>query len=494
MYSYEIIFSESFISKTEAESLLAFVSSEASIRSTSAPSGTQYHHDAEPTEGLSQRILPQGDDGSQKALENDNNALTKTYESMRLRGREYLCTIPIVETVPKNETAEADARAEEEKELARAATRGWELLQAMNGHCMYFLSGWWSYEFCYNAHVKQFHQQPPQRGLPPYTPLEDPATPSYILGRARNRDDGDDWEYQEPRNDISESQRHGDVDATELQVKGETRYLVQKLGAGTVCDLTGKDRRVEIQFRCNPHSSDRIGWIKEVTTCAYLMVVETPRLCDDVAFLPPRHNQAHPVACREVLRPEDIPDWHARKAAEAEHELLKGLESFGSNDEGNTEQQQQQQQQQRRRPLVVGGVKVGAKVRVGEGRRIESGANVPGIVGSPDVIATSNGKGGPVKTANEEKLKRLELTPETVKKLRDELQEIAGDKGWKLEVVEQEGGTKQFRYVVDAEEDEKESTEEGSTGGGTSGDGGNVEDGEDEAEKEGSEEGYYEEL
>lgn len=33
----------------------------------------------------------------------------------------------------------------------------------------------------------------------------------------------------------------------ELQANGELKYLVQKLAGGTLCDITGKDRRIELQ-------------------------------------------------------------------------------------------------------------------------------------------------------------------------------------------------------------------------------------------------------
>lgn len=160
---------------------------------------------------------------------------------MILNEHEYLCTVPAIPKSAKNETADAMARAEEEKELARATTRGWELLQEMQGKCMYFVSGWWSYKFCYNDGVKQFHQLPPQKGAPLYPPEEDKSTPSYILGRV-NRDGVNDRRY---RGEISDGK--SGVESTELQVKGQMRYLVQKLGAGTICDLTGKERRIEVQ-------------------------------------------------------------------------------------------------------------------------------------------------------------------------------------------------------------------------------------------------------
>nr|GFD60541.1 hypothetical protein [Tanacetum cinerariifolium] len=79
--------------------------------------------------------------------------------------------------------------AEEEKELVRAADRGWELLEGMRGNCIYYLSGWWSYSFCYNNEVKQFHQLPPSRGVPIYPPVEDTSVHSFVLGRFSNKDE-----------------------------------------------------------------------------------------------------------------------------------------------------------------------------------------------------------------------------------------------------------------------------------------------------------------
>ena len=67
---------------------------------------------------------------------------------------------------------------------------------------------------------------------------------------------------------------------------GEQRYLVQKMGGGTWCELIKKNRRIEVQFQCDPSGGDRVAWIKETSTCSYLMVIHTPKLCNDLAFVP----------------------------------------------------------------------------------------------------------------------------------------------------------------------------------------------------------------
>jgi hypothetical protein len=76
------------------------------------------------------------------------------------------------------------------------------------------------------------------------------------------------------------------------------------MGGGTWCDLIHKNRRIEIQFQCDPSTGDRIAWVKETSTCSYLMVIYTPKLCNDMAFLPVKRvgegEGVNEVICRKV--------------------------------------------------------------------------------------------------------------------------------------------------------------------------------------------------
>ena len=132
-----------------------------------------------------------------------------------------------------NRTAE-----EEETELALATERGWELLKGMEGNCVYFVSGWWSYSFCYNEGVRQFHQLPPGRNVPVYPPVEDKSVSAYLLGRFDTESRIDGGENKEA---------HQEKGLAKMETKGELRYLVQYLKGGTTCDLTGKERKIEVQ-------------------------------------------------------------------------------------------------------------------------------------------------------------------------------------------------------------------------------------------------------
>ena len=307
---------------------------------------------------------------------------------------------------------------------------------------MYFISGWWSYSFCYNTDVQQFHQLPPGRGgVPIFPPQPDPTTPTYVLGKFRNqrkqRQLLDGQQGGTPRTQSS----IGGVDVAKMQAKGDMRYLVQKLSGGTPCDLTGKERKVEIQFHCHPQSADRIGWIKEVTTCSYLMVIYTPRLCNDVAFLPPRENKAQAITCREIVSSDSISDWEARKATEASIKLV----SSGSESDS--------------RP-TVGGIIVGGQKKVGsEGQRIEPpkpASQAPDEGTKVDIVAKSdpNEKGGKVQKLSDKDLKKMDLDPKTVELLRKQIEELADGKPWKLEVVDVNEGIRELRVVVEADEEE----------------------------------------
>jgi protein OS-9 len=69
-----------------------------------------------------------------------------------------------------------------------------------------------------------------------------------------------------------------------------------------VCDKTGRRREIEVQFHCSPTSTDTILFVKEIRTCAYVLVVHTPRLCGVPGFRARRDAQAHEqIRCREVV-------------------------------------------------------------------------------------------------------------------------------------------------------------------------------------------------
>ncbi|CAL3963455.1 unnamed protein product [Diplocarpon coronariae] len=421
---YGVVFSDSFISEVEA-SLIVEQASSAAQKSSSRSSNTN-------SVDLEKRTDSSQDGSSTNYVFDPEN---ETYELMYLNGDQHLCTIPIVDIPAKNDTSET--RAAEQKELMRATDRGWELLQDLEGKCLYFVSGWWSYAFCYEDSITQFHQLPAQAGKPQLPPQPDPTTSQFVLGKMKRKDKEDGRDSA-----IEKSTR--EPQKNELQIRGDTRYLVQKMEDGTICDLTGKPRRVEVQFHCNPHVTDRIGYIKEVTTCSYVMVVYTSRLCSDVAFQPPKETKANQITCRVVVPEEDI----------ADRTELKLLDNAPEKAE-------------KEKPINIGGVILGAGKWINkEGQRMPVPANF-GQDSRQETIteiiaqAQSQEAGGKVEAVSDEDLRKLDLDPKMIENLKKEVTKMAKGKGWKIEVIDAPGQVREvLGVVVDGDGDDSETEEE----------------------------------
>ncbi|KAI1802714.1 glucosidase II beta subunit-like protein-domain-containing protein [Daldinia bambusicola] len=441
---FEVVFSESYISETDAQALVEKAS----------PSPTNYDANLPGQTDIISNIQPAHDrSDASNSIDDDHGdrKLTESYEIMNASPHRYLCAIPVIESPPApNKTATELAKAEEARELARASAHGWDLISGLDGNCLYYMSGWWSYSFCYGRDVVQFHAHPASVKSGP--PVRDTNTAEYVLGRV-----------QDPHSNSRSSRRGQPAPAgnkeqpattpppnTELQVKGDQRYLVQKMADGTICDLTGRERTIEIQYHCSPGSTqDRIGWIKEVTTCAYLMVVHTPRLCVDVAFQPPKEEKANIISCRAIISEAEQVAWHAQKTLEAQSAMVGKAKG------------------EVKAPVTIGGIVVGGRQMLGRGEdgkaahqlappRNFRSSNLPPLV---EVLAkgASKEEGSQVEILPDEELAKLDLNPEVIEQLRKELQKLAGDRGWKLEVVEVPGdaNAREIHSVVDTDEVKK---------------------------------------
>ncbi|KAK6380322.1 Protein OS-9 [Exophiala oligosperma] len=390
-----------------------------------------------------------------------------TYERLLLQGYPHLCFIPEAKPSIENATKEEPSATDREKELDRAVSRGSELLQGMaSNQCLYYSTGWWTYSFCYNAQVTQFHALPPGTNGRVWPPQEDPTVPSFVLGRFEGAPKANKKAAAEGK--ISSSER---TISTEVQTQAETNYLVQRLEGGSPCDLTGNNRKIEIQFHCNPQLTDRIGWIKETATCAYLMIVYTPRLCNDVAFQPPKESRAHPITCTEIISEGGVESWEARG------------EELSSTSQTLEEQGQQSQQQ-----IVLGNVEVGAMKYIGrEGKKLERGRIVLTQDEKADILIMQ--KNGQVSSLSAADMKKLDISPEEVESFRIELQKMAGTKDWKIERLDDVNGNIQLRGVVASDdEDEVETTKDAKS------DEPNKQKEEDEQDAAGSQEEYKGEL
>ncbi|KAI1407342.1 glucosidase II beta subunit-like protein-domain-containing protein [Hypoxylon sp. FL1857] len=449
---FEVAFSESYISEREAQTL---------VEKTN-PSHPNYDADFSSQTDLASNVRATNDRYDADSNVNDDQRVAESYEIMSMPPNRYLCAIPVIEAPPApNKTATELAKAEEARELARASAHGWDLISGLDGTCLYYMSGWWSYSFCYGRDVVQFHALPASVKSGP--PVRDINTAEYVLGRVSDAHSGPHSSRRgqsHPPND--NGQPTSAPPNTELQVKGDQRYLVQKMGDGTICDLTGRERTIEIQYHCSPGSTqDRIGWIKEVTTCAYLMVVNTPRLCVDVAFQPPKEERANVISCRVIVSEAEQANWHAQKTLEAQAAMV-----------GQTKGDV-------KAPITIGGVVVGGRQMLGQGEdgkeahKLSPPRNYrnPNIAPLIEVVAKGSSKeeGSKVDILTDDELAKLDLSPEMIEELKKELQKLAGDRGWKLEVVEMPGDPREIRGVVDTDEEEKREESDGEDGGEESG-------------------------
>ncbi|KAB8356627.1 hypothetical protein FH972_024204 [Carpinus fangiana] len=458
---YEIVYSESFIPAAEAcERLVA-----------------QKARPRDPSEAKDTDLSTARDASSAGSPDSTDR---DTYERLILNSKPYFCSIPYVAPAlegSSNNTA-SETQEEHQQELERASNHGWELLKGMRGSCIYYNAGWWVYSFCYDDGVKQFHRLPPGGGTPIYPPLPDPKVPPYVLGKfpapitKSETKFVDGEEAQKPLNDGESTPadtRGGSAPVerrlgTELQTRGETNFLIQKLGHGDVCDLTGRERTVTIQFHCNPGEPDHIQMIKETASCVYLMVVHTPRLCNDVAFRPPQVDKPNIIACREIVEKNKEKAWRAIAAAKAA-EVLSG--------------NKKQKSDVLAAPVVIGGIELGGKKLVGE---TPERMIIPSNIVKPPkqqkdkaakekyvaTLAKSDGTYTSVMSQREIKKAGVKASVEDINGLIDDVETWAGEgTPWRLELVEVNGGF-EYRGIREDEDEELVGEAEMEQGSGSS--------------------------
>lgn len=186
------------------------------------------------------------------------------------------------------------------------------------------------------------------------------------------------------------------------------------------------------------------------------MVIDTPRLCHDVAFLPPQKNLAHPITCQAVIPAADAEEWEIATLEAKARESERLLALAESEDNANTNPLRDITdglEGSTRRGAVIGGIEVGAQSLVGSaGKVIEKGVVVGG--GKETFVGTVAASDGTQMT--KEEMKKLNIPdPKDVEKLKGNLRKLAGKKGWKLDLVDTPRG-REFRGIIEAEDADEE--------------------------------------
>lgn len=246
------------------------------------------------------------------------------------------------------------------------------------------------------------------------------------------------------------------------------------------------------------------------------MVISTPRLCNDIAFLPPEESKPHAITCRRVLPQESIPSYLAEREArlaaedaklddlvnELAHDVLHQLQEdlagvpgsgsggeHGDNDNDDNDEDGNPlakfdleataadvdaaiMKTTKHRNLLphetAGDIEIGGYNILPPGTKLERGT-VAG--GGAKVVATLAKSDGFV--MSERELTKLNIRgKEEVNVMKGDIERVAGGRAWKLELVETAAG-RELRGIIDrqdleegkevlSEEDQGEDMEEGS--------------------------------
>ncbi|KAJ2696299.1 Protein OS-9 [Coemansia sp. IMI 209128] len=229
-------------------------------------------------------------DTSSEVMATLNNSNNVVYDPLVFRvGRAWrmLCQMPRVnETLSSNTASEGDE--EEEIDAAVAIARGAELLEPLKERCLTYLGGWWTFEYCHNQHVRQFHLLAPDKS-------GNTQEIEFRLGAYPKRIALDD--------------------SQQVRRIGRSRYVTQVWGGGTLCDMTREPRDIEIQYHCDPHGPERIAMVEEVEVCSYAMIINTPRLCADPMFYDTAASAVYDIKCQHILDDAEYSKVMANRAA-----------------------------------------------------------------------------------------------------------------------------------------------------------------------------------
>ncbi|XP_031563676.1 protein OS-9-like [Actinia tenebrosa] len=181
-------------------------------------------------------------------------------------GQQYQCTLPQIETEETIKDARTDFTTEEVTDL----------LKSMQNRCLYHNKGWWMYEFCYGKSVSQYHEE-----------ANKVVGEKMSLGVYSSETDWSKEKIELPYSKNSSKRFH-------------SQFFVN----GTKCDLNGELRSTQVKFKCEPDSQDHVTMVDEPSSCTYVVVVHTEKLCNHPLFKPPADNKPLPITCSPAL-PQD---------------------------------------------------------------------------------------------------------------------------------------------------------------------------------------------
>ncbi|CAD6610190.1 BJ4_G0046440.mRNA.1.CDS.1 [Saccharomyces cerevisiae] len=151
------------------------------------------------------------------------------------------------------------------------------IFDKLNERCIFYQAGFWIYEYCPGIEFIQFHGRVNTK-----------------TGEIVNRDESLVYRLGKPKANVEERE-------FELLYDDVGYYISEIIGSGDICDVTGAERMVEIQYVCGGSNSgpSTIQWVRETKICVYEAQVTIPELCN-LELLAKNEDQknASPILCR----------------------------------------------------------------------------------------------------------------------------------------------------------------------------------------------------
>lgn len=194
-----------------------------------------------------------------------NNMDMDVVELMSAQGQKLSCSVPN----PAKDDNDSDKDAEDSNNFDDVEY----ILGGYVGQCFLRQEGWWSYEFCYNRSITQFHKakEPEEEEL------------SFTLGTR-------DHNIYSPI--------------------PNTLPYTEVYGNGTECDVSGRPREVTVKYICADDTSQMgaiskqtgelflIKSIKEVSTCVYELEFISSAICHAKMYKKSADKHALDIQCR----------------------------------------------------------------------------------------------------------------------------------------------------------------------------------------------------
>jgi protein OS-9 len=191
------------------------------------------------------------------------------------------------------------------------------------------------------------------------------------------------------------------------------------------------------------------------------MVIQTSRLCKDIAFQPPQKDHPNPVSCYPILAEDEVDEYKNNlallRAAEAKAKAATAAavpEALFKDGAASAAQE---------KVILVGDIILGAREIVPEGYKIEKSAIVGGGKETyVDTLVTSNGP----RVLNKAQLEKLGVKSadqiKRVEMLQEQLERAANGRPWRLEVFDTPRG-RQFVGIHGDEASEQGNEDNDST-------------------------------